>query len=132
MILEATNLHKWYVQKTYFNRIKSDEILILTNLFNDIYIYICTIIYQNVYIRSFFRSIQNIKYKITELSKIKSNAFYYINNQLYFFFLFFFNALFEMLKIETFNLRYISLYICKLDRRATRHFEQIRDNWITL
>lgn len=130
MILKATNLHKWYVQKTYFNRIKSDEILILTNLFNDIYI--CTIIYQNVYIRSFFRSIQNIKYKITELSKIKSNAFYYINNQLYFFFLFFFNALFEMLKIETFNLRYISLYMCKLDRRATRHFEQIRDNWITL
>lgn len=30
IILEATNLHKWYICKTYFNRIKSNEILVLT------------------------------------------------------------------------------------------------------
>lgn len=47
----------------------------------------------------FDRSKYKIFFYIKGLSKIKSNAFVYINNQG----IFFFNILFEMLKIETFN-----------------------------
>lgn len=64
----------------------------------------------------FDRSKYKIFFYIKGLSKIKSNAFVYINNQG----IFFFNILFEMLKIETFNRYtwYISLYMFKLNRQG--------------